>query len=114
MVDNGTQVSASQGADGLPTPPTSPRPRPPAARRNTAMWTIVVSLVIVAVLTLWQGAQVGAFGVATVLAGAGVTRLVVPDPGLVGIVVRSRTLDTAMYFGLAAAVALLAQTAPNI
>lgn len=113
MVDNGTQVSAPQGADGLPTPP-PPRPRPPAARRNTAMWLIVVALVIVAVVTVWQGAHVGALALAAILAGAGVTRLVVPNPGLVGIVVRSRSLDAAMYLGLAAALAVLAQTAPNI
>lgn len=78
------------------------------------MWVIVVALVIVAIVTVWQGAQMGALGLAVILAGAGVTRLVVPDPGLIGIVVRSRALDAAMYFGLAVAVAVLAQTAPNI
>ena len=78
------------------------------------MWTIVVALVIVAVVTVWQGAHVGALGIAAVLAGAGITRLVVPGPGLVGIAVRSRSIDAAMYLGLAAALALLAETAPNI
>lgn len=78
------------------------------------MWVVVVALVVVAVVTVLQGAQVGAVGLAGVLVGAGVARLVVPEPGLVGIVVRSRGLDAAMYFGLAAVVFILSQTAPNI
>ena len=78
------------------------------------MWVVVAALVVVAVVTVLQGAQAGAVGLAGVLVGAGVARLVVPDPGLIGIVVRSRGLDAAMYFGLAAAVVVLSQTAPNI
>ena len=114
MVDNGTQVSVPQGADDVPTPPTPVRPASSSPRRNAAMWTIVVALAIVSVVTVWQGAHIGALGIAAVLAGAGITRLVVPGPGLVGIAVRSRGLDATMYLGLAAAVAVLAETAPNI
>ncbi|SDC34386.1 Protein of unknown function [Sanguibacter gelidistatuariae] len=78
------------------------------------MWTICAAVVVVAVVTLLEGARLGALGLAGVLVGAGVARLVVPGPGLVGIAIRSRGLDAAMYFSLAAAIAVLAQTAPNI
>lgn len=78
------------------------------------MWVIVVALVLVALLTVLHGAQDGARGLAVILIGAGAARLVVPEPGLVGIAVRSRTLDATMYFGLAAILTILAQTAPNI
>ena len=64
------------------------------------MWFIVVAILAVAVLTVLQGAQEGARGLAVILIGAGAARLVVPDPGLVGIAVRSRTVDATMYFGL--------------
>lgn len=111
MVDNGTDVSVPEGAGSSPTPPP---PRPPAPRRSTAMWIIVVALLAVALLTVLQGAQEGARGLAVILIGAGVARLVFPEPGLVGIVVRSRTIDATMYFGLAAILTILAQTAPNI
>ena len=78
------------------------------------MWAVVVALVVVAIVTGLQGAQAGAFGLAGILVAAGVARLVVPGHGPVGIVIRSRGVDATMYFTLAAAIAVLAQTAPNI
>ena len=78
------------------------------------MWIIAAAVVGVAVVTVLEGARLGALGLAGILLGAGIARLVVPGPGLVGIAVRSRGLDAAMYLSLAAVIAVLAQTAPNI
>lgn len=120
MVDNEAQVPAPAGAGDESTPETAAagvppqRPRPAATRRNTAMWTVCAAIIVVVAVTVAEGARIGALGLAGVLVGAGVARLVVPGPGLVGIAIRSRSLDAAMYFSLAAAIAVLAQTAPNI
>lgn len=78
------------------------------------MWIIAAAVVGVAVVTVLEGARLGALGLAGILLGAGIARLVVPGPGLVGLAVRSRGFDAAMYLSLAAVIAVLAQTAPNI
>lgn len=77
------------------------------------MWTVCIALVVVAVVVVQEGARLGAFGLAGILVAVGGARLVVPSP-LVGIAVRSRSVDATMYFALAAAIATLAQTAPHI
>lgn len=120
MVDDEAQVAAPAGAGDESTPEAATgdipahRPRPVATRRNTAMWTVCAAILLVVAVTVAEGARIGALGLAGVLVGAGVARLVVPGPGLVGIAIRSRGLDATMYFCLAAAIAVLAQTAPNI
>lgn len=118
MVDDESQVTAASGVPGSASAP-SPAPAAPPVqtlppRRSTAMWTICVALVLVLVVTVLEGARLGGLGLAGVLLGAGVARLIVPGPGPVGIVIRSRGIDAAMFIGLAAVIAFLAQTAPDI
>jgi hypothetical protein len=88
-------------------------PLPVQPRRSPAIWAIVVALVGVLVLVVLAGAQVGALALSGVLAVSGVCRAVTPG-AVVGLAVRSRTFDVVFYLFLAAAVAVLAQTTPDI
>jgi hypothetical protein len=64
-----------------------------------------------ALVSAWAGALV----VALTLAGAGVWRAVSPKAThAAGIAVRSRAFDVVFYVGLAAAIAILALTAPSV
>ena len=78
------------------------------------MWTVCVAVLVVTAITAFAGARVGSWGLAVILAGAGIARATIPGPGPVGITIRSRTFDVSLFFGLAAVIAVLAQTAPNI
>ena len=88
-------------------------PIPGQARRSPAIWAVVAALVGVLVLVVTVGAQAGAVALAVVLAAAGIARAVTPG-AVVGLAVRSRTFDVLFYLLLAAAVAFLAQTTPDI
>ncbi|ACZ22711.1 hypothetical protein Sked_28090 [Sanguibacter keddieii DSM 10542] len=111
------------GADGVPAgdppvaslPPSSQvlHPLPVQPRRSPAIWAIVVALVGVLVLVVTVGAHAGALALSGVLAVAGVCRAVTPG-AVVGLAVRSRTFDVLFYLFLAAAVAVLTQTTPDV
>lgn len=88
-------------------------PLPVQARRSPAIWAVMGALVVVLVLVVTVSASAGAFALAAVLATAGVCRAVLPG-AVVGLAVRSRTADVVFYLVLAAAMAFLAQTAPNL
>lgn len=98
-----------------PLPPSSQvlHPLPVQPRRSPAIWAIVVALVGVLVLVVTVGAHAGALALSGVLAVAGVCRAVTPG-AVVGLAVRSRTFDVLFYLFLAAAVAVLTQTTPDI
>lgn len=114
MIDDNPATQASEGASADPSsPPATAAPALPY-RRNTAMWTICVAVLVVTAITAFAGARVGSWGLAVILAGAGIARATIPGPGPVGITIRSRTFDVSLFFGLAAVIAVLAQTAPNI
>lgn len=88
-------------------------PLPVQPRRSPAIWAVVVALVGVLVLVVTVGAHAGALALSGVLAVAGVCRAVTPG-AVVGLAVRSRTFDVMFYLLLAAAVAVLTQTTPDI
>jgi Protein of unknown function (DUF3017) len=111
---------SSVRSDGPQTQSAPPRVTPgvPAhaaqpPRRNTAIWIICLALIIVMAVSVLVGAQAGAMLLASVLAVAGVARAVIPGT-VVGLSIRSRTVDLVIYCGLALTLAFLAQTAPNI
>lgn len=93
------------------TPGVDPMPTQP--RRSPAIWAVMGALVVVLVLVVTVSASAGAFALAAVLASAGICRAVLPG-AVVGLAVRSRTADVVFYLVLAAAMAFLAQTAPNL
>jgi uncharacterized membrane protein YphA (DoxX/SURF4 family) len=111
------------GTDGVPAgdPPLAAlpassqvlHPLPVQPRRSPAIWAIVAALVGVLVLVVTVGAHAGALALSGVLAVAGICRAVTPG-AVVGLAVRSRTFDVLFYLFLAAAVALLTQTTPDI
>lgn len=117
------RATPDAGADGVPAgdPPVASlpassqvlHPLPVQPRRSPAIWAIVVALVGVLVLVVTVGAHAGALALSGVLAVAGVCRAVTPG-AVVGLAVRSRTFDVLFYLFLAAAVALLTQTTPDI
>lgn len=88
-------------------------PLPVQPRRSPAIWAVVVALLGVLVLVVTVGAHAGALALSGVLAVAGVCRAVTPG-AVVGLAVRSRTFDVTFYLLLAAAVAVLTQTTPDI
>lgn len=108
---------ATSDVDGPPAAPPASTPAlvpiPGQARRSPAIWAVVAALVGVLVLVVTVGAQVGALALAVVLAAAGIARAVTPG-AVVGLAVRSRTFDVLVYLLLAAVVAFLAQTTPDI
>ena len=88
-------------------------PIPAQPRRSPAIWAVMGALVVVLVLVVTVSASAGALALAAVLVTAGVCRAVLPGD-VVGLAVRSRTADVVFYLFLAAAMAFLAQTAPNL
>lgn len=88
-------------------------PMPSQPRRSPAIWAVMGALVVVLVLVVTVSASAGAFALAAVLASAGICRAVLPG-AVVGLAVRSRTADVVFYLVLAAAMAFLAQTAPDL
>lgn len=88
-------------------------PMPAQPRRSPAIWAVMGALVVVLVLVVTVSASAGAFALSAVLVAAGVCRAVLPGD-VVGLAVRSRTADVVFYLLLAAAMAFLAQTAPNL
>jgi len=105
----GPATVVEQPPDG---PPAVAEPAP--QRRSTAMWIVMVALLASLAVTFDVGARAGAMSVSALLVAAAVTRGLVPGPGPIGITVRSRGVDVLMFVGLAAVIAALAQTAPNI
>ena len=88
-------------------------PMPAQPRRSPAIWAVMGALVVVLVLVVTVSASAGAFALSAVLVTAGICRAVLPGD-VVGLAVRSRTADVVFYLLLAAAMAVLAQTAPNL
>ncbi|WPF81484.1 DUF3017 domain-containing protein [Sanguibacter sp. 4.1] len=88
-------------------------PMPAQPRRSPAIWAVMGALVVVLVLVVTVSASAGAFALSAVLVAAGICRAVLPGD-VVGLAVRSRTADVVFYLLLAAAMAFLAQTAPNL
>jgi len=88
-------------------------PMPAQPRRSPAIWAVMGALVVVLVLVVTVSASAGALALAAVLVTAGICRAVLPGD-VVGLAVRSRTADVVFYLLLAAAMAFLAQTAPNL
>lgn len=88
-------------------------PMPAQPRRSPAIWAVMGALVVVLVLVVTVSASAGAFALSAVLVTAGICRAVLPGD-VVGLAVRSRTADVVFYLLLAAAMAFLAQTAPNL
>jgi len=88
-------------------------PMPAQPRRSPAIWAVMGALVVVLVLVVTVSASAGALALAAVLVAAGICRAVLPGD-VVGLAVRSRTADVVFYLLLAAAMAFLAQTAPNL
>lgn len=88
-------------------------PMPAQPRRSPAIWAVMGALVVVLVLVVAVSASAGAFALSAVLVAAGICRAVLPGD-VVGLAVRSRTADVVFYLLLAAAMAFLAQTAPNL
>ncbi|MBI9114157.1 DUF3017 domain-containing protein [Sanguibacter suaedae] len=105
----GPATVVEQPPDG---PPTGAASAP--QRRSTAMWIVMVALLASLAVTFDVGARAGAMSISALLVAAAVTRGLVPGPGPIGITVRSRGVDVLMFVGLAAVIAALAQTAPNI
>lgn len=84
------------------------------ARHNRWVWFNAGMIVLGGAIALIFGADWGAFWLAGLLVIAGAVRLVTPGPGLAGLTVRSRYLDSAMFWAAAAALTFLAATAPLI
>lgn len=112
-------AAAPPGEHGEPEEPQehvvaqSLHPMPAQPRRSPAIWAVMGALVVVLVLVVTVSASAGALALAAVLVTAGICRAVLPGD-VVGLAVRSRTADVVFYLLLAAAMAFLAQTAPNL
>ena len=88
-------------------------PKPPV-RRETAMWLVCAGVLAVVAITLGLGAREGALALAVLLLTGSLARAVIPGPGPIGITIRSRGVDVAMFATLGLMIGILAQTAPNI
>lgn len=84
------------------------------ARHNRWVWVNALMIVLSCAIALTFGADWGAFWLAGLLFIGGTVRLTLPSRVTAGLTVRSRSLDTAMFWAAAAAVAFLAATAPRI
>ncbi|MDR2723083.1 MAG: DUF3017 domain-containing protein [Cellulomonadaceae bacterium] len=74
-----------------------------------------VGVLVTALLGAFVSARVAAFAVAAVCAAAGTWRLLGPAASrAAGIAVRGRVLDVTMYYALAAGIAFLAATLPDL
>lgn len=94
---------------------TAPRHAPKVpVRRETAMWLVCAGVVLVVAVALVLGAREGGLALAVLLLAGSVARAVIPGPGPIGITVRSRGVDVAMFASLGLMIGILAQTAPNI
>lgn len=105
-------VTGGDTAGASEAPARARAPEPPA--RGMAVWIVCAGLLGVVLTTVLLGAVHGAVALVVVLAVAGFARAVIPGPGPIGITVRSRPVDVAMFLGLAFVIAVLARTAPNL
>jgi hypothetical protein len=75
----------------------------------------MIGVLVAALLGAFVNARLGALAVAGTLAVAGAWRALAPrSTHAAGIAVRSKTLDVLLYFGMAAAIAFLALTVPDL
>ena len=118
--DEGTPDSISGSAPWHPVQGTDvsgqpPRHAPkPTVRRETAMWLVCAGVLAVVAIALTLGAREGALALAVLLLTGSIARAVIPGPGPIGITIRSRGVDVAMFATLGLMIGILAQTAPNI
>ena len=82
------------------------------ARHNRWVWSGAIAIAGTCVVAVVVGVAAGALLLAALFAVCGLARLVLPGPGPAGITIRSRTLDVAMFWTLAASITFLALTAP--
>ncbi len=83
-------------------------------RHNRWVWFNAIMIALSCVVAVIFGAQWGAFLLAALLFVGGTVRLTFPTRDTAGLTVRSRYLDTAMFWAAAAALTFLAATAPRI
>lgn len=104
-------LGTDDGADGVQAPRHAPKP---PVRRDTAMWLVCVGVLTVLVTAVALGAREAALALAILLLTGSLARAVIPGPGPIGITIRSRGVDVAMFAVLGIMIGVLAQTAPNI
>lgn len=78
------------------------------------MWLVCVGVIVVVAIALALGAREAALALAGLLLTGSVARAVIPGPGPIGITIRSRGVDVAMFATLGLMIGILAQTAPDI
>ena len=78
------------------------------------MWLVCAGVLAVVAIALMLGAREGALALAVLLLTGSLARAVIPGPGPIGITIRSRGVDVAMFATLGLMIGILAQTAPNI
>ena len=78
------------------------------------MWLVCAGVLAVVAIALMLGAREGALALAVLLLTGRLARAVIPGPGPIGITIRSRGVDVAMFATLGLMIGILAQTAPNI
>lgn len=84
------------------------------ARHNRWVWVNTLMIAASCAIALLFGADWGAFWLAGLLFIGGAARLTLPRRVTAGLAVRSRYLDTAIFWTAAVALAFLAATAPRI
>ena len=84
-----------------------------AAGRSPSLWWTCAGIAVSVALVVTSGVPSGVLALAVMIAGAGIARAMMPDPGPVAFAVRSRSLDVTMLLVLAVSIGVLSQIIPK-
>lgn len=114
MTDNHAEATHAAPRRILELPPEHAARPPLRLRDNVWVWAGAAVIVLACAAAVLSGTEAGALTLAGWLLVCGAVRLVLPEPGPAGLAIRSRYLDVAAFWVLAAAIGFLAVATPMI